>query len=105
MNKQIVGCLVAEPKLKAHKMLPSTNGVDQCTEESYPVKCGVSRLWVAVPHRKRGIATTLMNCMRSQFMYGHILSTAEIAFSSPTESGKVFACKYTKTESFLIYTL
>lgn len=107
MNKQIVGCLVAEPKTHAYKMLPNHNNnskIDQCTEETFPVKCGVSRLWVAMTHRNKGIGTCLMNAMRSNFMYGHILSTHEIAFSAPTEAGKKFASKYTKTDEFLIYT-
>lgn len=104
MSKQIVGCLVAEPKSHAHRMLPNTGGVDQCSEETYPVNCGVSRLWVAFPHRKKGIATCLMNAMRSNFAYGHILSVSEIAFSAPTDAGKLFAAKYVKTDSFLIYT-
>lgn len=104
MSKQIVGCLVAESKSHAHKMLLNTGEVDQCSEETYPVMCGVSRLWVSLPHRKKGVATCLMNTMRSNFVYGHILSVFEIAFSTPTDSGKLFAGKYTKTDSFLIYT-
>lgn len=46
----------------------------------------------------------LLNAMRCNYMYGHILETHEIAFSAPTEAGRTFAAKYTGTEQFMIYT-
>lgn len=77
--------------------------VDCCSEESYPVKCGVSRIWVAQPYRKKGVASLLMNSVRCNYIFGHILSNEEISFSSPTDAGKAFASKYMKTDEFLVY--
>ncbi|KAF5301137.1 hypothetical protein FQR65_LT08967 [Abscondita terminalis] len=100
----IVGCLVAEPKSTAYKLLSGNIGIDLCSELSYPIKCGVNRIWVSQGHRKEGIGTSLLNCLRGNFMYGYILTKEDIALSSPTESGKAFAAKYFNTSNFLIYT-
>lgn len=80
-----------------------SEGVDLCSEEVFPIKCGISRLWVSKEHRNQGIGTTLMDCVRKNFMYGYILNSDEIAMSSPTEMGKAFAGKYFKTPNYLIY--
>lgn len=103
-NKTIVGCLISEVKTEAFKMLSSFEGIDVCSKESYPVKCGVSRIWVSQNNRQKGVATALMECMRANFCYGYVLQLNEIALSSPSDSGKMFAKKYFRTENFLIYT-
>nr|CAD7265992.1 unnamed protein product [Timema shepardi] len=102
-DRQVVGCLVAEHVTEAHRLLSST-GLDTCSEEVYPVKCGISRIWTLINCRRRGIATRLVNCMRGNFIYGYILSSGEFAFSVPTVSGKGFASKYMGTPHFLVYT-
>ncbi|XP_066998645.2 N-acetyltransferase ESCO2 [Anabrus simplex] len=103
-NKSVVGCLVAHPRSEAYKMLNvGVDDIDCCSVETYPVKCGVSRIWTAKNHRKKGIATRLMDCVRLSFMYGHVLDRDEIAFSVPTKEGKAFAEKYTGTPNFLVY--
>ncbi|RZC32505.1 N-acetyltransferase ESCO2, partial [Asbolus verrucosus] len=103
-NKVIVGALAAEAKASAHRLLTThQDQVDLCSEEAYPVKCGVSRIWVSQSYRKKGIATSLMNSLKRNFMFGCILKNDEIAFSSPTEMGKIFGRSYFKTPNFLIY--
>nr|CAD7444017.1 unnamed protein product [Timema bartmani] len=128
-DRQVVGCLVAEHVTKAHRLLDFT-GLDTCSKETYPVKCGISRIWTLINCRRRGIATRLVNCMssvycdsdtwnnvvrpcmtrglsfcfRGNFIYGYILSSGEFAFSVPTVSGKAFASKYMGTPHFLVYT-
>nr|CAD7433492.1 unnamed protein product [Timema monikensis] len=102
-DRQVVGCLVAEHVTEAHRLLSSA-GLDTCSEEMYPVKCGISRIWTLINCRRRGIATRLVNCMRGNFIYGYILSSCEFAFSVPTVSGKEFASKYMGTPHFLVYT-
>lgn len=85
-------------------MLNDNVGIDLCSETSYPIKCGVSRIWVSQVCRKEGIGTALLNCLRGNFMFGSILTKDDIAFSSPTDAGKAFATKYFNTPNFLIYT-
>ncbi|RVE45103.1 hypothetical protein evm_010212 [Chilo suppressalis] len=100
-KKQIIGCLVVEPKVKAYKLIPGDP--DCCSVEEYPVKCGISRLWVHINHRRRGIAGRLLDCARASFLYGTALKLTDIAFSAPTLNGKAFAAKYCGTENFYVY--
>ncbi|KAF5275087.1 hypothetical protein FQA39_LY07024 [Lamprigera yunnana] len=99
----IVGCLVAELKTTAYRLLSDNTGIDLCSEIAYPIKCGVNRIWVSEGHRKEGIGTALLNCLRGNFLYGNVLSKEDIALSSPTEAGKDFATKYFGTPNFFIY--
>ncbi|KAI4469033.1 n-acetyltransferase eco [Holotrichia oblita] len=103
-NKTIAGCVVAEPKTEAYKILSSFEEIDVCSRETYPIKCGISRIWVSQNNRRNGIANALMECVRSNFCYGYILKREEIAMSSPSELGKLFARRYFQTDEFLIYT-
>ncbi|XP_065586637.1 N-acetyltransferase ESCO2 [Cyrtonyx montezumae] len=115
-EKMIVGCLVAESIKQAFRVLPEPSteqspGQDslqqhrawRCSTLPEPAVCGVSRIWVFSPARRRGIARRLVDVARSTFMYGSYLSTEEIAFSDPTPDGKQFASKYCRTATFLVY--
>ncbi|KAJ8710684.1 hypothetical protein PYW08_009199 [Mythimna loreyi] len=100
-KKQIVGCLIVEPKVKAYKLIPGDP--DCCSVEDYPVKCGVSRIWTHINHRRAGIAARLLDCARASFLYGAALRASDIAFSAPTAAGKAFATKYCGTPNFYVY--
>ncbi|KAM9240312.1 N-acetyltransferase ESCO2 [Leptosomus discolor] len=116
-EKMIVGCLVAESIKQAFRVLsepgavPSSPGQDalqhhrawRCSAEPEPAVCGVSRIWVFGLRRRKGIARRMVDVVRSTFMYGSYLSTAEIAFSDPTPDGKSFATRYCQTPNFLVY--
>lgn len=79
-------------------------GIDVCSETSYPIKCGVSRIWVSRNYRKQGIGTKLINALKQNFIVGCVLTNKDIALSAPTEAGKEFAIKYFQTPFYLIYT-
>ncbi|KAF7268614.1 establishment of cohesion [Rhynchophorus ferrugineus] len=103
-NRTIAGCVAATvPREPGHRMLSTINNVAVCSEETYPIRCGISHIWVAKNHRRRGVATALLNCVKANFVFGHVLSDEDIAFTSPTEDGGAFAEKYFKTPNFLIY--
>ncbi|XP_074776743.1 N-acetyltransferase ESCO2 isoform X2 [Athene noctua] len=112
-EKMIVGCLVAESIKQAFRVLsePGATGQDLlqhqrawcCSTEPEPAVCGVSRIWVFSPRRRKGIARRLVDVVRSTFSYGCYLSTNDIAFSDPTPHGKLFATKYCQTPNFLVY--
>ncbi|KAM9273837.1 N-acetyltransferase ESCO2 [Cariama cristata] len=115
-EKMIVGCLVAESIKQAFQVLSEPGAVpspgqDQlqhhrawrCSTEPEPAICGISRIWVFGPRRRKGIARRMVDVVRSTFMYGCYLSTKEIAFSDPTPDGKLFAMKYCQTPNFLVY--
>ncbi|CAB3372637.1 Hypothetical predicted protein [Cloeon dipterum] len=101
-KKQIVGFLLAEDISQAHRMLDSSEIL--CSEETYPVLCGISRLWTAAHARRTGVATKLVNTMRETFDPRMTLAVDEFAFTTPSSSsGREFASKYTGNSSFLVY--
>ncbi|KAF3004789.1 N-acetyltransferase O1 (Establishment of cohesion protein 1) [Curvularia kusanoi] len=59
-----------------------------------PVFLGISRIWVSNQFRKQGLARTLLDCARSNFMYGLTVEKRQMAFSQPTESGGKLARRY-----------
>ncbi|MCJ1249409.1 N-acetyltransferase O1 (Establishment of cohesion protein 1) [Trapelia coarctata] len=48
---------------------------------------GISRIWTSKSHRRKGIASALLNCASNHFFYGIEVPKELIAFSQPTESG------------------
>ncbi|XP_032663897.1 N-acetyltransferase ESCO2 [Odontomachus brunneus] len=103
-EKNVLGVLVAEHIKTAHRMIPELIELDCCTAESTPTKCGINVVWTAMSHRRQGIATKLVNTLRAKFFYGYVMSLDDIAFSTPSPSGKIFAEKYTKTRNFKVYS-
>ncbi|ENI03576.1 hypothetical protein COCC4DRAFT_73271 [Bipolaris maydis ATCC 48331] len=63
------------------------------SNESDPAILGISRIWTSNQHRKKGIATRLLDCARANFLYGMRIEKAKVAFSQPTESGGNLARK------------
>lgn len=59
-----------------------------------PVVMGISRIWTSNEHRKKGLATLLLNCASENFLYGMEVRDEEMAFSQPTESGVLLARKW-----------
>lgn len=121
-NKQILGCLVAGDIEKANRMLDRPEAL--CSEEFFPAVCGISRIWTAENARRKGVASRLVDSMRFVFFFStksmklfncpiltlrenflsfKTLGVEEIAFSSPSVSGREFAAKYTGNPCFLVY--
>ena len=48
---------------------------------------GISRIWTSKSHRRKGIASALLECARGNFFYGIEVPKEMVAFSQPTESG------------------
>lgn len=108
-EQKIVGCCIAEHIEKGYRMLSgSPQKVDDkralcCSTESEPAQCGINRIWVLTSHRRKQIATRLIDCLRDHFLFGCSLKRDCIAFSDPTPNGRAFASKYMKTSKFMVY--
>jgi len=64
-DKQVIGCLVVEQISEAYRNLETeTEDMVIVSEESYPVKVGVNRIWTKWDCRKNGIASKLLDCFR-----------------------------------------
>ncbi|KAL4560668.1 hypothetical protein LXL04_032821 [Taraxacum kok-saghyz] len=74
-----------------------------CEKDEVAAICGVRAIWVTPSNRRKHIATHLLNATRKSFISGVILEHSELAFSQPTNAGKLLASNYTKTKSFLVY--
>uniref|UniRef100_A0A3B3ZIH1 Establishment of sister chromatid cohesion N-acetyltransferase 2 n=1 Tax=Periophthalmus magnuspinnatus TaxID=409849 RepID=A0A3B3ZIH1_9GOBI len=116
-EKMVVGCLVAERIQQAFRVLVKPDQEKDMTKDDFMERhrawccatvpeqalCGISRIWVFGLARRKGIATRMLDTVRSTFMYGSHLTKEEIAFSDPTPDGKLFATKYSNTPAFLVY--
>ncbi|KAM9632611.1 N-acetyltransferase ESCO1 isoform 1-T4 [Trichechus inunguis] len=117
-DKKVVGCLIAEHIQQGYRVieekLPVTGTEEEkvrferqkawcCSTLPEPAICGISRIWVFSMMRRKKIASRMIECLRSNFIYGSYLSKEEIAFSDPTPDGKLFATQYCGTGQFLVY--
>ena len=105
---QVAGCVVAEPISRAFRLSSSSENhhtVSTCFSKAEKVSCGISRIWTYYPYRRKGIASCLVDVVRSTFVLGSQLEKGQIAFSDPTADGIYFATKYCQTKEFLTYNL
>jgi N-acetyltransferase len=100
-NGKCVGVCLAERITRAHRVkdnkkaeagggeLPGDHKSSSVSieEETVPAVVGVSRIWTSKSSRRKGIASNLLDCVLSQFIYGMEIEKDELAFSQPTESG------------------
>ncbi|KAK4760273.1 hypothetical protein SAY87_005166 [Trapa incisa] len=76
------------------KRLPSVatkkclSGAIYCEEDPIPAVCGVRAIWVSPSHRRKHIATHLLDAVRRSFCKGGVIEHSQLAFSQPTSAGK-----------------
>jgi N-acetyltransferase len=100
-SQKCIGVCLAERIWEAYTVLPQKDGSAQVRQPTFETKSssisistgmtsallGISRIWTSNSHRKQGIATRLLDCARSDFLYGLTVEKEKVAFSQPTESG------------------
>ncbi|NXN26271.1 ESCO1 acetyltransferase, partial [Nycticryphes semicollaris] len=117
-DKKVIGCLIAEHIQWGYRVIeekvPEVSSENEkviferqkawcCSTSPEPAICGISRIWVFSMMRRKKVASRMIECLRSNFIYGSYLSKEEIAFSDPTPDGKLFATQYCGTGRFLVY--
>ncbi|XP_071719308.1 protein CHROMOSOME TRANSMISSION FIDELITY 7-like [Rutidosis leptorrhynchoides] len=75
-----------------------------CEKDAVPGVCGIRAIWVAPSNRRKHVATHLLEATRKSFCPGLTLQRSQLAFSQPTNAGKLLASSYINAESFLVYT-
>ncbi len=109
LTKKVSGFCMAEPLQYAFRIIVLNNKKSTSSfsyDENLPgeaTRCGISRIWVAMNMRRKGIAKKLLDCVRLNFLFFESLGLDDIAFSDPTHFGQALARNYCKTESFLVY--
>lgn len=101
-RERLVGCVIATRIQNAMKvavqealsdesnMVHVDNGL-YCYPEPLPCIMGIPRLFVSSSHRRKGIATRLLNSAARTFVHGYELNAkaGDIAFSQPTTMGRL----------------
>jgi N-acetyltransferase len=94
-HKRVIGMATAETIPKG---FPLETLLERSTEGKKAM-VGIHQLWVHAEHRKQGIATRLVDSVRSRFVFGLVVPVDMLAFSSPTEAGSRFARQYVASNS------
>ncbi|KAK6335346.1 hypothetical protein TWF696_002126 [Orbilia brochopaga] len=99
-----VGLCLAESIREAQWAKPQSEGDDNggigiscslnISEVKEPALLGISRIWTSPKHRRRGIASQLVDCATENFVYGMKMQTDKVAFSQPTDSGAWLALRW-----------
>jgi N-acetyltransferase len=101
-SNRVVGLCTAHVIKKAFLLItqeengiPHNNNGSIC-RSTVPVRAmvGVHQIWVHKSHRTKGIATYLVDAVRSRLIYGCTIPPDQVAFSSPTADGAAFAKRY-----------
>ena len=66
--------------------------------------CGISHIWVASAHRRRGVARALLDAARRHLASSFEVPLEELAFSQPTAQGRALAAAYVGEQQFLVYS-
>eukprot|EP00800_Vazella_pourtalesii_P020074 TRINITY_DN6988_c0_g1_i3.p1 TRINITY_DN6988_c0_g1~~TRINITY_DN6988_c0_g1_i3.p1 ORF type:complete len:225 (+),score=-9.36 TRINITY_DN6988_c0_g1_i3:87-677(+) len=103
VNK-IVGLCFVEEVTSANRIIlnPLHSSSYSISVDLFPSQFGIVRLWVHHSHRRRNIATDLVNYARSRLITGKCISIHQVSFSQPSPDGVRFAIKYTGRQDFLI---
>jgi len=102
----VAGVLVGHPLTQAFAVCPdaSSDGALCCSPQAQAATVGVRAIWVHAQHRRKGVASTLLDALRAVVLPGAVvLPRNGIAFSPPTPQGRALAEQYTHTREFLVY--
>ncbi|TNN19512.1 N-acetyltransferase ESCO2 [Schistosoma japonicum] len=83
-------------------LMSPNSDLASCVNINGPI-CGVRRLWVERKHRRKGIASSLLDAVLHNLIFSLPLSREQTAFCEPTANGADFAASYVGREDFLIY--
>lgn len=75
VEKKIIGCALLDPQ-----------------PENFDIV--VAKLWVHVSHRRRGVATHLLDAVRSHFVFNYTIPKDRLGFTQPTQLGRAFFAAY-----------
>jgi N-acetyltransferase len=118
-GNKCTGLCLAERIIKAYKIEPSSptqptplqpskqthlSSSVSVTNIEVPAVLGISRIWTSRQHRRKGIASALLQAAQCNFLFGMEISKSSVAFSQPTESGGALArAWYGHDDRWLVY--
>ena len=96
-NGKVLGMVTAEAISKAYPFNCVTKEV-LSSSRAKRAMVGIRQIWVHRSVRRTGVATALVDAVRRSFVFGMTVPIGMLAFSSPSESGSVFAQGYCRQE-------
>ena len=107
-GEKCIGLCLAERISEAHEVESQNDEADpnksnlamsksssiSVSSNTKPSILGISRIWTSVSYRRKGVAATLLDVVRRNFIYGVHIPKDMVAFSQPTESGGLLAQKW-----------
>ena len=118
-GNKCTGLCLAERIAKAYRVEPISSMQSEPSRPSYqmhfsssisvahaevPALVGISRIWTSRQHRRKGIASALLQAARCNFLFGMEIPKASVAFSQPSESGGALArAWYGENDRWLVY--
>ena len=68
-----------------------------------PAVLGINQIFVRENHRRKGIASRLLDAARTTAVYGTVIAKEQMAFSCPTAQGSSLAQSYFINPQYLVY--
>ena len=102
-KRRAVGCAVIERIDSAYEIINGEDNVTYNPSEPLEAVLGIRQIWISKMHRRKGLATSLIDAARLDAVYGYVVPKEQVAFSQPTPSGRRFAETYFAKTSFLVY--
>jgi GNAT superfamily N-acetyltransferase len=90
-DRRVLGIALAESISHAFSLNASSEKESKARE----AMIGIHKIWVHETCRKQGIASHLVDTIRSKLIYGFMVPVNLVAFSSPSVLGLEFARQYT----------
>ena len=133
-RRRAIGCVVVERIERAFEVIVSASkGENKCNHGNEHCQCdnnarskcekkssedivcfnpdeprravlGVRQVWVNARHRRKGIASDMLDAARASAVYSYVVPKSQLAFSQPTPSGRALAESYFKARNFLVYS-
>ena len=104
-DSRCVGLCLAERIWESRPVDMETKGHAVVTKDGKPQPAivGISRIWTSGSSRRKGIAMDLLDCVVMNFIYGMEIPLDCMAFSQPTESGRLLAEAFFEDEQWYVY--
>lgn len=89
-GKRVLGIITVQVISEAYAL----SSMSERSNDKRPAMVGIHKMWVLRTMRNQGIASLLVDTVRTKLIYGIHVPSNMVAFSSPTEAGARFAKSY-----------
>jgi GNAT superfamily N-acetyltransferase len=95
-KKRVIGLCTVLPIRRGYALSACNS---ERSTQARKAAIGVHQLWIHSKFRREGVATALLDAAREKMYFGLVVPAAQVAFSSPTLAGALFARRYVSMSS------